>query len=207
MVGDRGRVSGLTEKFGADFMWTAKGEKWLVQRKEVKDLLASVRDGRLAKEVAQMREGRGVLVVEGEVRWSTDGMMIGDRWGEKWSRRLWGGLQWSLSERGVWVFETGGLGETVDLVCGLEDWTKRERGRTLDRRPTASGMWGTKPGDRDWQRWLLQGFPGVGPELADRILDEFGGKLPLGLDTRGGKLEDVRGLGPKKIEQIKRLLE
>jgi ERCC4-type nuclease len=205
MIGERGRVSSLPEKFGADFMWTAHGVKWLVQRKEVRDLLSSVADGRLAKEVGQMKAGRGVVVIEGELEWTVDGELV-SRWGQKWTRHGWMGLQWSLAERGVWVLRSAGMADTVEQVLWLEEWSEKTKHRSLDVRPGARGMWGTKASDRDWMCHLLQGFPGIGPELADRIVEHFGGRVPLVLDTRGGKLEDVPGLGPKKAQAIRRLI-
>lgn len=203
---ERGQVSSLPERFGADFMWVANGEKWLVQRKEVKDLIGSVRDGRLMKEVAQMKAGRGVVVIEGKLEWTLDGELV-NRWGQRWTQKGWWGLQWSLADRGIWVLRSDHWTETVEMVLGLEDWSQKGKHRSLDGRPGPSGLWGTKPTDRDWQRWFLQGLPGIGPELADRIIDEFDGKLPMVLDTGVKKLEDVPGLGPKKAQQIRKLLE
>jgi DNA excision repair protein ERCC-4 len=53
--------------------------------------------------------------------------------------------------------------------------------------------------------YILQGLPGVGPALANRLLLQFGSvEHVITADTN--MLVQVRGIGPKKAEQIRKLI-
>src|SRR5262245_33572705 len=53
------------EDWGADAVWVARKRVWACQRKSLKDLVASVDDGRLAKEMLQLQGADvAVLIVE-----------------------------------------------------------------------------------------------------------------------------------------------
>lgn len=97
-----GKVSGVPERFGADFWWIGVGaKKWGVQRKELRDFVASAEDGRLARERGQMQSlDVVVLVLEGKMRVNGSGVIdLGGTWGRPWTESaLWGhllGLQFS----------------------------------------------------------------------------------------------------------------
>ena len=80
---------------------------------------------------------------------------------------------------------------------GVDDSVEIDRG-TNPSDPTAA--WGT-PDSRDFQVHLLTGFPGVGPELAERIIDHFGG-VPWTWKITVEELQQVAGIGKRKAEQI-----
>ena len=61
-------------------------------------------------------------------------------------------------------------------------------------------MWGT-PSNEDYQRHLVMGLPGVGPELADRIVKKFRG-VPWIWTINYEDLINVEGIGPKKARAI-----
>jgi hypothetical protein len=77
-----GKVAWLPEKFGADILMSV-GSEWIgVQRKEIADLVASVQDGRLGMQVAQMAAlKQAVVVVEGRPKWTLEGELILGRTG------------------------------------------------------------------------------------------------------------------------------
>ncbi len=52
---------------------------------------------------------------------------------------------------------------------------------------------------------VLQGFDGVGPQLAGRIYDEFK-RMPLRWDVTREELAAVHGLGPKKLEALMKVI-
>lgn len=200
-----GRIHSLPEKRGVDVLFAAGG-RWVgVQRKETRDLVASVRDGRLHREVQQMTTclacgalGIAVLVVEGRFAWTVDGEWVEPGW--RWTRRQHRGLLWSVRSRGIWVESTTGCEDTADLCRDLEGWARKDRHSSLDHRPGPAGMWG-KATTREYASHVLQGFDGVGPELAGRILDHFG-RLPIGWLVTAADLEEVAGIGKVRAKKL-----
>lgn len=196
-----GRIHSLPEKRGVDVLFAA-GKQWVgIQRKEIHDLVASVRDGRLHREVQQMACGTlgiAVLVVEGRFTWTVDGEWIEP--GYRWTRRQHRGLVWSIRSRGIWVETTVNAEETADFCRDLETWAKKDRHSSLDHRPGPVGMWG-KATTREYASHVLQGFDGVGPELAGRILDHFG-RLPIGWLITAADLEEIQGIGKVKAKKL-----
>lgn len=205
-----GRVHSLPEKRGVDVLFAA-GARWVgVQRKEIRDLVASVRDGRLHREVQQMRInltsgglGVAVLAVEGRFTWTVDGEWVEQ--GYRWTRRQHRGLLWSVRSKGIWVEQTTDAADTADLCRDLEAWAKKDRHSSLDHRPGPVGTWG-RATSREWMCHLLQGLEGVGPELATRIVDHFG-RAPIGWLVTAADLEEIRGIGKQKAKKLIGALE
>lgn len=204
------QYNALPERRGVDVCWRSQGAWWGVQRKQLDDLVSSLRDGRLQREVAMMTADSGVtmphLIVEGAVKFTGDGMLIRDGWGQDFTKRQWRGLLWSLQQAGVAVSYAPTPTETAELIVDLHAWSRKARHSTLKSRPgPASSEWGTRS-STSWQRHLLQGFDGIGPELADAIIARFGG-APLKWTVDSDELRMVPGIGPKRVEALVRALE
>lgn len=188
------------EDFGCDLLFAARGKWFGIQRKEFKDLLASMRDGRLAQQVAMMAGlEQAMVVVEGwaGVQWTGDGVLVDGY--AKVTRAQLRGLLWSVRDRGIWVDHTRDLADTIALVGEWEQWCRKPGHKSLSTRPGPVNTWG-KANNRDWQEHLLQGLPGVGVELAGRILDEVG--MPLQWRVERDELLKVQGLGKGKVEKM-----
>ncbi len=195
-----GTVSMRPEDFGCDLLFAARGKWFGIQRKEFKDLLASMRDGRLAQQVAMMAGlEQAMVVVEGwsGVQWTGDGVLVDGY--AKVTRAQLRGLLWSVRDRGIWVDHTRDLADTIALVGEWEQWCRKDGHKSLSTRPGPVNTWG-KATNRDWQEHLLQGLPGVGVELAGRILDEVG--MPLQWRVERDELLKVQGLGKGKVEKM-----
>lgn len=200
------QVSSLPERWGCDFLFFANGTKVGVQRKAIPDLIASVTDGRLAREVAQMqgRVDEKILIVEGQVKWSNTGEMLGNGYGQQWSKKQFRGVLWSCRAKGLWVEYTQDQNETLETLAWLEAWFLKGKHQTLDRRPGPTSLWG-KPSHDDYARHLVMGLPSVGPELAGRIVREFG--VPFAWKISKEDLQGIEGIGKKKAETIYSALE
>jgi ERCC4-type nuclease len=197
-----GTTSLRPETFGCDLLFAARGKWFGIQRKEFKDLIHSMQDGRLGQQVSMMAElEQAMVVVEGwqDARWTTEGM-LSDRYA-KVTRAQLRGLLWSVRDRGVWVDYTRDLTDTIALCQEWEAWCRKPAHKSLSTRPGPVGKWG-RADNREWQEHLLQGLPGVGVELAGRILDEVG--MPLGWRVSEGELLGVQGLGKGKVEKMMR---
>lgn len=195
-------VSSRPEQMGVDFLWSADGVWFGAQRKAIPDLLASAQDGRLSKELAQMKPRiaagsfRAVLIVEGVVQWTNTGEMLGSTHGRSWSRSSWLGLLWSVRDAGVWVEHSKSVADTSAVLDMLEAWSLKEKHSTAERRPGPVVAWG-KAGNRDWQVHFLQGLPGVGAETAKAILDAVG--MPFGWRVGREDVLRVKGVGKKTV--------
>jgi len=202
-----GKLSLLTEAHGADVLivpHSSWGGMLGVQRKEVKDLIASLGDGRFGEQMLKLKDCKqGLLLIEGRVRWSEEGELLNVERGQKISRGSWWAMMWSVRLAGHWVDHTDNVRSTCEYLKALETWAQKEHHRSLHTRPNPTGKWGVAT-NRDWQRHLVMSLPGIGPELAERILDEVG--QPLGLRVGVEELLQVRGLGRKRLDRINRAL-
>jgi ERCC4-type nuclease len=195
-----GKVSSIPETKGADILLAVAGGLAAIQRKEISDLIASVHDGRLAKELAQMRSlPFAILIVEGRLKWSSEGVLLGRDFGGPWTRTAHRNLLMSVQMQGVKVESTDDANDTVAAVLNLHDYLSKKHNSLL-RRPGPTSVWGTKS-SADWQAHLLQGLDGVGPELADRIVKKFG-RVPLRWDCDEKELMSVDGVGPKRAKKM-----
>lgn len=208
------RALGVTtlypENYGADILVPRAGGGWVgVQRKERADLMSSLGDGRLGEQIAKLRAlPQRHLIIEGELRWTNDGILMGSgKYGREITRDFLDGVLWSIQRDGVWVSYTDSLGQTCDTLVHLEKWWAKEKHNGLATRGPVAATWGV-PDSRDYQVHLLTGIPNVGPELAGRIIDRFGG-LPFRWrdDVTIETLCEVKGVGDKKAAKIMGVLK
>lgn len=199
-----GKVTNRPERYGADVMGVVtrgqRAYKWGVQRKEVGDLLASVGDGRLGKELLQMqRLDHAMVVVEGDVRFGGE-ELLGRGWGRRWTLGQVKAVLWGVREMGVWVETSEHVEQTADVVRLFAEWVGKDEHGGLLMRPKAKTMFGTTMRDDDFAEWMLQGLPGVGPKLARRIRGELGDVLDLKVGVE--ELMGVEGVGKRTAERI-----
>lgn len=198
-----GPSSPLPERYGVDVLFDAPPIGRVgVQRKTFPDLLASLRDGRVARGVAAMAELElGVLVVEGEPAWGDEGYALPPAGGHlpetSWHREQYRSLLWSVQAQGIWVEHVPDVEGTVALVRSLERWARKPRHEARVRRPgPRAGL-----GARHAAVYLRQGLPGVGPRLADAIVSHFGG-LPFTWRITPEELARVPGLGRVRARRL-----
>ena len=198
-----GNTSSAPEKHGADFLWYTKHIGMVgVQRKEINDLIASIADDRLAREIPLLqRLDYAMILIEGRIEWTDDGFLYTAT--SQFSRAQFLGTLWSLSLAGLLTGFTSSLTETTQYLSLFYRWTLKERHTGLMRRAQKATRdeYGMRT-DRAWQIFTMQSFPGVGYERAKAIVDHYGG-LPL---KWTGKLDDVTGIGKSTAVRLERLL-
>lgn len=172
-----------------------------IQRKEVKDLLQSINDGRLAKEVAQMTSSpiltQSVLIIEGRLDWTLDGRSTLPH--TNVTRAGLRNLITSIQLRSIIVQYTDSASDTAELIRGLSGYFNRSH-HSLDTRPNPTSPWG-RTTNKGFGVHLIQSFPGIGPELATRIYEHFNG-VPLAWTVDEAALIKVPGLGKKRAAQL-----
>lgn len=201
-------VSSACEQHGCDVLLTinprsrSRRQRVGIQRKEISDLIASMADGRLGKEIRMMGNlHTKILIVEGEMRYTRDDVLVDTLgWGKPWSRKAIAGLLFSVRAKGLWVIHTTGLEDTHRTIGYLTEWFSKDRHSSLDRRPGPVSMFGTNMDDKEWGTWILQVLPGIGPDLAVKIYDMYG--VPWTWNIGPEELMMVDGIGEKRAKQI-----
>lgn len=193
-----GTYSPLPESFGVDFLIPCPLGMVGVQRKEIHDLIASRSDGRLARELAQMKQlDIAILLVEGRLKWTSDGQLSTSR--TKWTRAEHHGMLFSIQSTGTWVNSSADLGDSREYLGLLEKWLMKDKHKGIMTRPKPTTLWGQR-NDRDWAIHAIQSVDGVGPEMAGRIFDKFG--LPFTCRVTAEELMTVDGIGKTRAEKI-----
>jgi ERCC4-type nuclease len=196
------KVSNGPERHGVDIMWVSPIGAIGIQRKQFpEDFTSSMEDGRLAKETGQSQSlAVRILLLEGRGVWSTDGKLL-TRYGAPITRATHQSYLHSMSLAGWWISQVGSLKETIEFVHTTAAWSLKPTHKATTTRPgSPRPLWG-KRGTWDFQSWVLQGFPGVGPEMAGKIIGHFAG-LPLKWDVTKEQMLEVDGVGPKTIENL-----
>lgn len=203
-----GTVSSAPERYGADFLILGHNHRVGVQRKQFPgDLLASLTDGRLYDQLPRLADlDRAILVIEGRGRWTEDGELIGNQYQHFTIPQFYGLLFTIMFEFGIPSIWVGNMAQTIDVLNVLEAWAKKTKHVALTHRPgPTKTSWGTAT-ERHFAQHLLQGFPGIGPELAGRIVEKFEG-VPLTWTHSIDELMEVDGLGKKKAEAMVKALD
>jgi DNA excision repair protein ERCC-4 len=195
-------ISSLPEQYGADVL--SCGSAGLIgwQRKEIKDLVASAEDGRLAREVPLLALlPYPVLIVEGDYYYTADGKVI-DQYQGRWTKAMIRNLLRSVQhEYGVMVERTRDIEDTAIAITELEAWAQKSSHRSIERRPQDSGGQWREKSRETWGKYFLQGFPGIGVERAEAIYRHFG-RVPLMWSVEEGELRQVPGVGREGAKRL-----
>ena len=192
--------SPITEQYGVDYLVvSSRGILVGIQRKTIDDLIASLRDGRLSIDIGKMKRlDYRILMIEGVGQWTTEGEYVG--YGS-FSRQGLFGLEMSFSfEHQVFVVSTRDKSDSTTFINECGRWFSKSRHNSLVSRPKPQSEWGNAT-NRDFGIHLLQGLPSVGPELAARIYDHFGG-VPMVWSITLDDLVKVEGIGKEKAARI-----
>jgi ERCC4-type nuclease len=194
----------LTERRGVDVAWFVD-DKWCgVQRKRIDDFYASLNDGRLAKELGQMRENLAlpIIVIEGKLNATIDGMFTTGRDTKHVKSHF--NAMLTLASYGITMLQTETAQHTGFAIIGMWEWCQKDKHKTGLVRPKASGEWG-KATSREWAIHFLQGFDGIGPDTAGALFDHFG-RLPIGWDVTVKELLEVPGIGRQRATALAKAL-
>lgn len=197
-----GTVSFYPERFGADILIMSKKMRTGIQRKKFpEDFIASLADGRLYTQIELMRTlERSMLIIEGFGSWTSDDMLMDTRL--NFSRQQLFSLFFSISfEFGLQIFQVRDINDTIRMLKALDGWVLKEKHNSLRTRPGPTGdAWGRR-GNKEYAAHLLQSFPGIGPELATRMVEHFG-KAPIQWEVTEEELRGVPGVGKLKAKKI-----
>ncbi len=166
----------------------------IFERKTLRDFAASLADGRLFRQAIRLAAGpaRGVIILEGS---SADLQAVNMR-----REALQGALVTLSLVLGLPVLRSFSPKETAQLM-----WMAAQQVTRLDRKPIAK-KGKRKGGKAHWQMEVLQSFPGIGPEKAERLLEHFGSLKGI-FAADAAEWQQVEGIGPKMAEKMEWVLE
>lgn len=184
-----------------DFMLTTSdGAILCVERKTVNDLLSSIKDGRLPKQVAGMRAITPwtYVIIEGALYADGSGAVVADGMRTGWAWRALQGALETAQELGAVLHYTGRDPSAQATKGSLLHLANRERGDvrvkpTRNAQPLSMG------------EVVLEAIPSIGKVRARELLRHVGGSAAWALVALTGD-DEVDGIGPKTKEDARRAL-
>jgi len=199
-------ISPLPEEKGADILIYTKRGLLGIQRKEVpNDFLSSITDGRIARETSLLPKGCKfrLLLLEGRFKYWPDGRVaIGRKEPSRFTKAQIHGILFDIKYvKGVDYDYTDDLDDTISYIKTIAQLMSREKHLSLFSRPGGQkGAW-IIPSAEETHSWILQGFEGIGPALADSIIERFG-RIPLAWTCSLEELIKVPRLSAKRAKII-----
>ncbi len=169
------------------------GEGFGVERKSLHDFIQSIFKKRLFEQVERLRQAypRCCLVVEG------DPLKIAALPNPS---IFWGALARLITDAEVPVVFTPDEAHTALFIYSLAKKLQEGGEKVLARyKPKMMSL-------PERQRFIVEGLPGVGPRLADRLLRTFGSVRAV-FNASEHLLAKVKGVGPKRAREIRAVID
>ena len=165
----------------------------IVERKSIRDLLASVFDGRLFDQCTRLKEHfeHPIILMEGnvdEIEDITDNPLI-----------FYGALSTIVIEFKIPVIPTPSATHTAKLLVSMCSRKESHKGPFLKKIKKSSDL-------EKQQLSALCSLPGIGEKFAVRMLEKFGTPLRVFTATTA-ELSKVEGLGEARAKKIKKVLD
>jgi ERCC4-type nuclease len=164
-----------------------------VERKNVDDFLESLIDGKLFKQITQLRDAysRPILILEGENLLTKRNIS---------HNAIFGSLASITVDYGIPILTTKDSLETADLLNVIARREQREEKKSVAVR-------GEKPqmSVKERQQFLIEGLPNVSAVIAKRLLLHFGSIKDIANATEE-ELIKIRGIGKNIASDIIKLL-
>ena len=202
----------IPEQKGADILlYTSVGVLGWQRKKVPNDFITSFTDGRFARLLPLLTKGCAFqrVIHEGEFKYWPDGtvhmgMMMKEgkrvRIPSRFSRTSVHGMLNDIEiVWGVSIRVTEDLEDTVRYLRSVRRFVEAKSHTGLYTRPKLKGTWYVPSAD-EIQLWILQGFGGVGPTTADKIIKHFG-KIPLRWTCSARELAEISGVTLKQAQE------
>jgi len=166
-----------------------------IERKTAEDYIKSLIDGRLFDQARRLAEAfeKPIIIIEGSLSSATKISNV------KRSSVL--GSMLSLGvDYGIFVVMSRNVDETAEIVKRLA-LKEQPGGRFVPvrvKKPKLESV-------RDWQLFVVQCLPHVGPKIAERLLEVFGSVQRI-CNASASELSRIEGLGEKRAAEIVRVL-
>jgi len=158
--------------------------EFIIERKTTSDLAASIMDGRIFSQLSRLKGKKAILVVEG--CWK-------DVYSNINKKSLIASLASALARYGVSIIFTCDAQQTAMFISSLDDESAKGESEEFQRVSRTRTP-----------KELLMSLPGVGPKMADKILEKF--DTPYNFFMHPEKWEEISGFGRKTSEKIKKVI-
>lgn len=164
-----------------------------VERKNVSDFLQSIVDKRLLDQARRLSQAfeRPILVLEGEGLYSQRAIH---------PNAVRGALAAIAIDMGVTIIPTIDEKDTAAVLAIIARREQIEEARKVAVRGEVKGLT-----LQEQQRFVVEGLPGVSAVLAERLLEHFG-TVENVMTASEKELQEVKGIGPEKAREIRRVL-
>ncbi len=198
---ERPNVPACLKKLGLtlDYRMLEEGDyiaaEYAVERKTVRDFISSLYSGRLFDQAYRLGQAYqfAIIIVEGNLNSALEKM--------KNPKVFWGALITLSFGYGIRSFFTRDPAETAELI-----WILAKRPPEVRSRPPVIVKKPKYGQIREGQIVLLQGLPGIGARLAQKLLRRFGTPRKVFLATES-ELNTKGGLGRAKTAKITSVLD
>lgn len=165
----------------------------IVERKSIRDLMASVFDGRLFDQCSRLKEHfeHPIVLMEGnvdEIEEITENPMV-----------FYGALSTVVLDFKIPIIPTPSAAHTAKLLVSLCSRTDAPQGPYLKKIKKSSDL-------GKQQLSVLCSLPGIGEKFAVRMLTKFGTPLKV-FSATTAELAKVEGLGEARAKKIKKTLD
>jgi len=166
-----------------------------VERKSVKDLVSSVYDSRLFYQAAKLSAAyaKPFLLVEGDSK-EVESLA-------KNLKSFYGAIANVTLAYGLRVLYTANPKETATAIAEL---LSHARAKPLTRMPAEVPPKAKSIPQQ--QLYLVSAMPGIGRKLAEKLLSKYGTPRRV-MDLTAGELAMTQGIGWKKAERIKNMMD
>lgn len=165
----------------------------IVERKSIRDLLASIFDGRLFDQCTRLKENFEfpVILMEGnvdEIEEIAENPLI-----------FYGALSTVVIDFKIPVIPTPNATHTAKLLLSMCSRKESSKGPFLKKIRKSNDL-------EKQQLSSLCSLPGIGEKFATRMLEKFGSPLKT-FNASSAELSKVEGLGESRSKKIKKILE
>ncbi len=174
----------------ADFLVS---EDTAIERKQAEDFVDSILDSRLFDQLIEMQDYRKpVLIVEGKELYSHRDVH---------PNAIRGALATVAIDYEIPILWSDGRKETAEMLKSLAKREQEEKEKDVAVRANKSSNT-----EKELQKYMVAGLPGVNTKIAERMLKEFG-SVESTYTASFEDLKEIEGIGDKKAARIRELLE
>ncbi|MDI6642856.1 MAG: ERCC4 domain-containing protein [Candidatus Hodarchaeaceae archaeon] len=168
-------------------------DRVVVERKSVGDFLQSIVDKRLLSQAKLLRETfeRPVLILEGKGLYSRRAIH---------PNAIRGSLAALVVDLGISILPTRDEKETALILAAIARREQMAENREVAVRGAPKGLTLS-----EYQRFIVEGLPGVSAVLAKRLLEHFG-TVEKVMRASEEELQQVRGIGREKAREIRKVM-
>lgn len=191
-----------------DFLLFTNRGQLPIERKQIpSDLISSVQDGRLARELVAMRQVSQfpILLLHGRFTYNKVGELVMGGHGRKWTKRGIRNLLRTLKlVEGVFIEQAETDAELLEIFDELQEYFDKSHHLALRTRPPLDSSWLTTTTEEK-VRYFYSGLPKIGPVLAKSLAHEFPSPMNL-YQASVADIMQVSRFGRSSAERVYRFL-